>query len=152
MHRTARLLELSLWCVFKYYLEMCTEAKDSIVGSFCQFLLLRNSVSWLYEILMLALTFASLLFQGGIYTLPSHLSPGARDLIPRMLLVDPMKRVTILEIRQHTWFLNHLPRYLAVPPPDTTQQAKRVSPAYFSIWCTMSMLGGPSRTFFFIFV
>jgi serine/threonine protein kinase len=67
-----------------------------------------------------------LLVQGGIYTLPSHLSPGARDLIPRMLLVDPMKRVTIPEIRQHTWFLNHLPRYLAVPPPDTTQQAKRV--------------------------
>lgn len=64
--------------------------------------------------------------KGGIYTLPSHLSPGARDLIPRMLLVDPMKRVTIPEIRQHPWFLNHLPRYLAVPPPDTTQQAKRI--------------------------
>lgn len=43
-----------------------------------------------------------------------------------MLLVDPMNRVTIPEIRQHPWFLNHLPRYLAVPPPDTTQQAKRV--------------------------
>ncbi|XP_024367051.1 SNF1-related protein kinase catalytic subunit alpha KIN10 isoform X4 [Physcomitrium patens] len=64
--------------------------------------------------------------KGGIYTLPSHLSPGARDLIPRMLLVDPMKRVTIPEIRQHPWFLNHLPRYLAVPPPDTLQQAKRI--------------------------
>ncbi|KAG0568994.1 hypothetical protein M758_6G053700 [Ceratodon purpureus] len=64
--------------------------------------------------------------KGGIYTLPSHLSPGARDLIPRMLLVDPMKRVTIPEIRQHAWFSNHLPRYLAVPPPDTTQQAKRI--------------------------
>lgn len=37
--------------------------------------------------------------QGGIYTLPSHLSPGARDLIPRMLLVDPLKRITIPEIR-----------------------------------------------------
>jgi 5'-AMP-activated protein kinase catalytic alpha subunit len=64
--------------------------------------------------------------KGGIYTLPSHLSPGARDLIPRMLLVDPMKRVTIPEIRQHAWFSNHLPRYLAVPPPDTNQQAKRI--------------------------
>ena len=64
--------------------------------------------------------------QGGIYTLPSYLSPGARDLIPRMLLVDPMKRVTVPEIRHHNWFLNRLPRYLAVPPPDTTQQAKRV--------------------------
>jgi len=38
--------------------------------------------------------------KGGIYNLPSHLSPGARDLIPRMLLVDPLKRITIPEIRR----------------------------------------------------
>ncbi|KAL0377566.1 UNVERIFIED_CONTAM: SNF1-related protein kinase catalytic subunit alpha KIN10 [Sesamum radiatum] len=62
---------------------------------------------------------------GGIYTLPSHLSAGARDLIPRMLIVDPMKRMTIPEIRAHPWFQAHLPRYLAVPP-DTTQQAKKI--------------------------
>ncbi|EPS65955.1 hypothetical protein M569_08822, partial [Genlisea aurea] len=62
----------------------------------------------------------------GIYTLPSHLSPGARDLIPRMLIVDPMKRITIPEVRAHPWFQAHLPRYLAVPPPDTTQQAKKI--------------------------
>ena len=37
--------------------------------------------------------------KGGIYNLPSHLSPGARDLIPRMLLVDPLKRITIPEVR-----------------------------------------------------
>lgn len=64
--------------------------------------------------------------KSGIYTLPSHLSAGARDLIPRMLVVDPMKRMTIPEIRQHPWFQAHLPRYLAVPPPDSTQQAKKV--------------------------
>lgn len=64
--------------------------------------------------------------KGGIYTLPSHLSPGARDLIPRMLVVDPMKRMTIPEIRTHPWFQSHLPRYLAVPPPDTMQQAKKI--------------------------
>ncbi|KAJ7515275.1 hypothetical protein O6H91_22G008600 [Diphasiastrum complanatum] len=64
--------------------------------------------------------------KGGIYTLPSHLTPGARDLIPRMLLVDPMKRMTIPEIRQHPWFQAHLPRYLAVPPLDTKEQAKRI--------------------------
>ncbi|KAM7280614.1 hypothetical protein ACFE04_007748 [Oxalis oulophora] len=63
---------------------------------------------------------------GGIYTLPRHLSPGARDLIPRMLVVDPMKRVTIPEIRQHAWFQLQLPRYLDVPPPDTMQHAKKV--------------------------
>ncbi|KAH9627259.1 hypothetical protein KSS87_004655 [Heliosperma pusillum] len=64
--------------------------------------------------------------KGGIYTLPSHLSPGARDLIPKMLVVDPMKRIAIPDIRQHSWFQAHLPRYLAVPPPDTMQQAKKI--------------------------
>ncbi|RDY00133.1 SNF1-related protein kinase catalytic subunit alpha KIN10, partial [Mucuna pruriens] len=42
--------------------------------------------------------------KGGIFILPSHLSPGARDLIPKMLCVDPVKRMTIPEIRQHPWF------------------------------------------------
>ncbi|KAK8457360.1 hypothetical protein SEVIR_3G173000v4 [Setaria viridis] len=64
--------------------------------------------------------------KGGIYTLPSHLSPSARDLIPRMLVVDPMKRITIREIREHVWFKIRLPRYLAVPPPDTAQQVKKL--------------------------
>ncbi|KAL2343200.1 hypothetical protein Fmac_004485 [Flemingia macrophylla] len=64
--------------------------------------------------------------KGGIYTLPSDLSPGARDLIQGMLSVDPMRRMTIPEIRQHPWFQAHLPRYLAVPPPDTLQQAKKI--------------------------
>ncbi|RID76388.1 hypothetical protein BRARA_B03362 [Brassica rapa] len=65
--------------------------------------------------------------KGGIYTLPSHLSPDARDLIPRMLVVDPVKRITIPEIRQHRWFQTHLPRYLAVAPPDTLEQAKKIN-------------------------
>lgn len=64
--------------------------------------------------------------KGGIYTLPSHLSPGARDLIPRLLVVDPMKRITTAEIRQHNWFQAQLPRYLAVIPPDTTQRTKKI--------------------------
>ncbi|XP_020218617.1 SNF1-related protein kinase catalytic subunit alpha KIN10 [Cajanus cajan] len=64
--------------------------------------------------------------KGGIYTLPSHLSASARDLIPGMLVVDPMRRMTIPEIRQHPWFQARLPRYLAVPPPDTLQQAKKI--------------------------
>ena len=64
--------------------------------------------------------------KGGIYTLPSHLSPGARDLIPRMLLVDPLKRITIPEIRQHPWFTVHLPRYLAVIQADPISAAARV--------------------------
>ena len=64
--------------------------------------------------------------KGGVYTLPSHLSSGARDLIARALLVDPLKRVTVSEIRAHPWFATHLPRYLVVPPPDTLAQATNV--------------------------
>jgi len=49
-----------------------------------------------------------------------------------MLIVDPVKRITIPEIRQHRWFQTHLPRYLAVSPPDTVEQAKKVG--FSAIW------------------
>ncbi|KAG5618524.1 hypothetical protein H5410_018348 [Solanum commersonii] len=65
--------------------------------------------------------------KSGVYTLPSHLSPLARDLIPRMLIVDPMNRISVPDIRQHQWFKIHLPRYLAVPPPDARQHLKKVT-------------------------
>ena len=64
--------------------------------------------------------------KGGIYTLPSHLSPGARDLISRMLFVDPLKRITMAEIRQHRWFVVHLPRYLVVPPQTQISQTSNL--------------------------
>jgi len=64
--------------------------------------------------------------KGGIYNLPSHLSPGARDLIPRMLLVDPLKRITLPEIRQHPWFAAHLPRYLAVMRAEAMVGSPRI--------------------------
>ncbi|GJR09758.1 SNF1-related protein kinase catalytic subunit alpha KIN10-like protein [Tanacetum coccineum] len=64
--------------------------------------------------------------KSGIYTLPSHLSPGARDLIPKMLVVDPLKRITIADLRQHHWFKAQLPRYLAIPAPDAKEHLKRL--------------------------
>ncbi|PPR86180.1 hypothetical protein GOBAR_AA34515 [Gossypium barbadense] len=69
--------------------------------------------------------------EAGVYTIPSHLSSGARDLIARILVVDPTKRLTIPEIRQHPWFQPYLPRYLAVFPPDTTQQAQKIDDDIF---------------------
>lgn len=54
------------------------------------------------------------------------LGVGARDLIPRMLLVDPLKRITIPEVRQHPWFTAHLPRYLAVMQADTCVHSPRL--------------------------
>lgn len=40
-----------------------------------------------------------------------------------MLLVEPLKRITIPEIRQHPWFAMHLPRYLAVMYTDPVSSA-----------------------------
>ncbi len=42
--------------------------------------------------------------KNGLFNLPNHLSPHSRDLISKMLIVDPLKRITIPEIRQHLWF------------------------------------------------
>ena len=57
--------------------------------------------------------------KSGIYAMPSHLSDGARDLIPKMLIVDPMKRISIAQIRKHPWFLKNLPQYLFYQPEPT---------------------------------
>ncbi|CAA7055428.1 unnamed protein product [Microthlaspi erraticum] len=59
----------------------------------------------------------------GEYTLPNHLSRDVKDLIPRMLTVEPLRRISIPEIRQHPWFHNDLPHDLAVPPSDAREQA-----------------------------
>lgn len=59
--------------------------------------------------------------KGGLYILPAYLSENARDLISKMLVVEPLKRITMAEIRQHPWFLEQLPRYLAVPPALSTK-------------------------------
>ncbi|ODQ54903.1 Pkinase-domain-containing protein [Saitoella complicata NRRL Y-17804] len=49
---------------------------------------------------------------GGIYTLPSHLSPGAKSLLSKMLVVDPIQRITITEIIENKWFRHDLEDYL----------------------------------------
>ncbi|KAK2955550.1 putative Serine/threonine protein kinase OSK3 [Blattamonas nauphoetae] len=55
----------------------------------------------------------------GSYTMPHTLPADAKDLIGRMLTVDPVKRITIPEIRHHPWFLKNLPEYLATPIDDS---------------------------------
>jgi serine/threonine protein kinase len=66
------------------------------------------------------------LVQDGIYTLPCHLSMQARDLITRILKIDPLRRITVPEIRCHPWFQVQLALNLAVPPPEYAQQLKQV--------------------------
>ncbi|RIB06014.1 kinase-like domain-containing protein [Gigaspora rosea] len=57
---------------------------------------------------------------GGIYTLPSFISVEAKYLLNSMLIVDPLKRITIQEIRQTSWFNVGLPDYLK-PLPDSEE-------------------------------
>lgn len=64
--------------------------------------------------------------KSGMYSLPSHLSPLTRDLVPRMLVVDPMKRITIAEIKMHPWFLQAIPLYLTLTPAQLEDQAGKV--------------------------
>jgi len=58
--------------------------------------------------------------KGGIFTVPSWVSPAARDLLYAMLAVDPLKRIGIQEIRENEWFNIDLPPYLK-PLPDTSE-------------------------------
>ncbi|KAF7040248.1 hypothetical protein CFC21_050165 [Triticum aestivum] len=57
-----------------------------------------------------------------LYALLCGAVPFDDDNIPK--LFNKIKRITIREIRDHPWFQNRLPLYLAVPPPNTAQQAK----------------------------
>jgi 5'-AMP-activated protein kinase catalytic alpha subunit len=60
--------------------------------------------------------------RGGIYILPSYLSEQSRDIISRMLVTDPIRRITIEEIRKHPWFVTKLPRYIALGPQSIVHQ------------------------------
>eukprot|EP00605_Chrysophyceae_sp_TOSAG23-4_P001245 GSChrysophyteH1.ASY1.ANO1.1356.1 assembled CDS len=64
--------------------------------------------------------------KSGMYSLPTHLSQSSRDLILRMLVVDPMKRITMADVRAHHWFQHKLPAYLALPPEAIDSQEKKI--------------------------
>ena len=67
--------------------------------------------------------------KNGIYSLPGHLSELSRDLIPRLLVVDPLRRITIPEIRQHPWYRTNLPKYLSVRPRFAVPQVTMIDRA-----------------------
>ena len=59
----------------------------------------------------------------GEFLVPGWLSEDARDLLARMLTVDPKKRITMEEVKQHPWFHPSQP-----PPPTTTTGAFPYNP------------------------
>lgn len=64
----------------------------------------------------------------GNFTLPGHLSAEAKDLIVKMLVVDPTRRITFAQIRRHTWFQRDLPEYLASPLREHISEKLELNP------------------------
>mgnify|MGYP001068457702 CR=1 FL=1 len=60
----------------------------------------------------------------GVYTLPNYLSPGAKNLLTRMLVVNPLNRITIHEIMEDEWFKQGMADYLLLPDLSKTQNNK----------------------------
>eukprot|EP01100_Stratorugosa_tubuloviscum_P009881 TRINITY_DN4178_c0_g1_i2.p1 TRINITY_DN4178_c0_g1~~TRINITY_DN4178_c0_g1_i2.p1 ORF type:complete len:459 (+),score=197.97 TRINITY_DN4178_c0_g1_i2:175-1551(+) len=58
----------------------------------------------------------------GVYVVPDFVSPECKDLIASMLVVDPLKRTTIEEIRDHPWFKKNLPNYLRYSPESSNNR------------------------------
>jgi len=54
----------------------------------------------------------------GHFHMPHYISPGAARLIKRMLVVSPMNRITVAEIRQDPWFTQDLAPYLELPAEE----------------------------------
>jgi len=53
----------------------------------------------------------------GLFEIPYHLDKNAAKLIKHMLMVNPVKRASVEDIRQYEWFKIDLPKYLF--PDDT---------------------------------
>ncbi|KAK2167663.1 hypothetical protein LSH36_25g00008 [Paralvinella palmiformis] len=56
--------------------------------------------------------------KSGIFHVPDFLNKSVVSLLQKMLLVDPLKRATIKDIREHDWFKIDLPEYLFPPQSD----------------------------------
>eukprot|EP01118_Nematostelium_gracile_P012250 TRINITY_DN4444_c0_g1_i1.p1 TRINITY_DN4444_c0_g1~~TRINITY_DN4444_c0_g1_i1.p1 ORF type:complete len:340 (+),score=68.94 TRINITY_DN4444_c0_g1_i1:582-1601(+) len=64
--------------------------------------------------------------RAGVFDTPSHVSASCKDLISQMLVVDPLKRITIEEIKNHPWFQINLPRYLTYPSQNSPQRTQDI--------------------------
>ncbi|KAL3869069.1 hypothetical protein ACJMK2_041795 [Sinanodonta woodiana] len=62
--------------------------------------------------------------KSGIFAIPDYLNKEVVTLLCQMLQVDPLKRASIKEIKEHEWFRKDLPLYLF--PPDADQDASIV--------------------------
>ncbi|XP_078263446.1 5'-AMP-activated protein kinase catalytic subunit alpha-2 isoform X2 [Rhinoraja longicauda] len=55
--------------------------------------------------------------RGGVFYIPDYLNRSVANFLMHMLQVDPLKRATIKDIREHEWFKRDLPTYLFPEDP-----------------------------------
>ncbi|XP_053395294.1 5'-AMP-activated protein kinase catalytic subunit alpha-2-like isoform X18 [Mercenaria mercenaria] len=56
--------------------------------------------------------------KSGIFNIPEYLNKEVVSLLCHMLQVDPLKRATMKDVREHEWFKKDLPTYLFPQPQD----------------------------------
>eukprot|EP01062_Namystynia_karyoxenos_P015707 TRINITY_DN1571_c0_g1_i1.p1 TRINITY_DN1571_c0_g1~~TRINITY_DN1571_c0_g1_i1.p1 ORF type:complete len:660 (+),score=214.85 TRINITY_DN1571_c0_g1_i1:85-2064(+) len=59
----------------------------------------------------------------GRYHMPSYVPPAAKDVIQRILVVDPLERITIPQVRELEWFKDGLAPYLELRPSELAADA-----------------------------
>ena len=64
--------------------------------------------------------------KGGHYTIPPHVSPGAKDLISKMLQVNPLQRISVSAIMQHPWYMTNLPAYLSLSAEQQIERTQAI--------------------------
>jgi 5'-AMP-activated protein kinase catalytic alpha subunit len=79
----------------------------------------------------------------GIFVMPSYLSDAAQEILTSMLQVDPLKRATIAQIREHPWFNVDLPEYLKphVDHNDSSRVDEEVLQVVCSVFLSTSFSG-----------
>ncbi|KAG1351972.1 hypothetical protein G6F62_002832 [Rhizopus arrhizus] len=62
----------------------------------------------------------------GKYKIPDHVSNEARDLIQKILVINPSKRLTMKEVQSHPWFtVDPPPNLTTLPDPPTATEIGR---------------------------
>lgn len=81
---------------------------------------------------------------GGVYSIPSYLSPGAKHLLQRMLVVNPLNRITVQEIMEDPWFSVGIPAYLL--PPELSNNEETVDQSAEVLEIDDDLVGALGRT------
>lgn len=64
--------------------------------------------------------------KSGYYNMPPLLNPDAKQLISKMLLVEPLKRATMQQVLSSPWYRTKLPRYLDRPAVEQSEASSEI--------------------------